>query len=320
MYVIEGGREGFVPQSYCAPLQRSVDDFVSNSDACSYVSCPYSCSCSEPCSELLSDPDNDHDLVITEDAIDDLFKQTSTARVPKRRRPIMHRTKSLLDATIGCLGCLTDDSDASESVSDMEPLLRDILNAKLSIDAPGRIPISPSPVLCSCGGWSFHKATMQHNCEQLLIDELFADDQNADRRKEPGSRPRRDPWTRTDGRAYRPPYLETLQEEDSECYTLPRLYPIQRSRVANQPTYVYNTHIATPEPAQSYCDDRFIVLFAFGARQEGELGVERGEFVTLVSDDDPDWWLVKGADDSEGFVPSSCLFPARQPSADDKTD
>lgn len=322
MYVMAGGREGFVPQSYCAPLQRSVDDFLPNSDACSYVSCPYSCSCSEPCSELLSDPDNDHDFVITEDAIDDLFKQTPTGKVPRRRRPIMHRTKSLLDATIGCLGCLTDDSDASESVSDLEPLLRDILNAKLAVDTPGRLSMSPSPVLCSCGGWSLHKTTMQHNCEQILIDELFADDKSVDRRKEPRSRTRREPWTRSEGRAYRPPYLETLQEEDSDCYTLPRLYPIQRRNVADQPTYVYNTHIATPEPAREcYCDDRYIVLFAFGARQEGELELERGDFVTLLNDADPDWWLVKGADDNEGFVPSTCLFPARQPLAtDDKTD
>ena len=302
MYVTSGDREGFVPQSYCATLQRSVDDFVPSSDAWSYVSCPYSCSCSEPSSELLSDPDNDH-LAITEDAIDDLFKQkAATAQAPKRRRPIMHRTKSLLDATIGCLGCVTDDSDTTESASDLEPLLRDIINAKLTVDSRRHVPSSPEP--CICGAWSFHKPTMQHNCEQLLIEELFASDNNVSHR-ETSARQR----LRIDGRTYRPPYLETLQEEDSDCYTLPRLYPIQRRRVDSKPTPVYGAaHLSR----QSCYDDRFIVLFRFGAGQDGELRVERGQFVTLLSDEDPDWWRVKRADDSEGIVPSNCLFPASQ--------
>ena len=303
-----GGREGFVPQSYCASLQRSVDDsdFVPSSDAWSYVSCPYSCSCSEPSSELLSDPDNDH-LAITEDAIDDLFKQkAATAQAPKRRRPIMHRTKSLLDATIGCLGCVTDDSDTNESASDLEPLLRDIINAKLTVDSRRRVPAAPNPEPCICGAWSFHKSTMQHNCEQLLIEELFASDKNVVSlsRRESSARQR----LRIDGRTYMPPYLETLQEEDSDCYTLPRLYPIQRRRASSKTTPAYGAHSSR----QACYDDRFIVLFRFGAGQDGELLVERGQFVTLLSDEDPDWWRVKRADDSEGVVPSNCLFPASQ--------
>ena len=55
---------------------------------------------------------------------------------------------------------------------------------------------------------------------------------------------------------------------------------------------------------------RFIMLFTFMAMEEGDLSVERGEFVTVLNKDDPDWFWVARSDHSEGFIPSNFLCPA----------
>ena len=38
--------------------------------------------------------------------------------------------------------------------------------------------------------------------------------------------------------------------------------------------------------------------------------MNRGEFVTVLNKDDADWFYIRRADGSEGFVPSSFLCPA----------
>ncbi len=45
-------------------------------------------------------------------------------------------------------------------------------------------------------------------------------------------------------------------------------------------------------------------------QEEGDIGVERGEFVTVLNKDDPDWFYILRSDSREGFVPSSFLCPA----------
>ncbi|CAB0038196.1 unnamed protein product [Trichogramma brassicae] len=55
---------------------------------------------------------------------------------------------------------------------------------------------------------------------------------------------------------------------------------------------------------------RYIVLYTFVARDENDVSVERGEFVTVLNRDDPDWfWVLRYCDGSEGFVPSGFVFP-----------
>ena len=58
------------------------------------------------------------------------------------------------------------------------------------------------------------------------------------------------------------------------------------------------------------------MLYKFTARDENDLSVERGELLTVLNKDDPDWfWVVKTTADSEshdqeeGFVPSAFVFP-----------
>lgn len=55
---------------------------------------------------------------------------------------------------------------------------------------------------------------------------------------------------------------------------------------------------------------RYIVLYTFIARDENDVSVERGEFVTVLNREDPDWvWIVR-SDGQEGFVPSAFVYPA----------
>uniref|UniRef100_A0A8D9ERN2 GRB2-related adapter protein n=1 Tax=Cacopsylla melanoneura TaxID=428564 RepID=A0A8D9ERN2_9HEMI len=55
---------------------------------------------------------------------------------------------------------------------------------------------------------------------------------------------------------------------------------------------------------------RFIVLYTFIARDENDLSVERGEFVTVLNREDPDWYWIVRSDGQEGFVPSGFVYPA----------
>lgn len=55
---------------------------------------------------------------------------------------------------------------------------------------------------------------------------------------------------------------------------------------------------------------RFIVLYTFIARDENDVSVERGEFVTVLNREDPDWYWIVRSDGQEGFVPSGFVYPA----------
>ena len=54
---------------------------------------------------------------------------------------------------------------------------------------------------------------------------------------------------------------------------------------------------------------RFIVLYTYTALDENDLNVERGQCVTVLNSDDPDWYWVQRADRAEGFVPSGFIYP-----------
>lgn len=55
---------------------------------------------------------------------------------------------------------------------------------------------------------------------------------------------------------------------------------------------------------------RFIILYTFIARDENDVSVERGEFVTVLNREDPDWYWIIRSDGQEGFVPSGFMYPA----------
>jgi len=55
---------------------------------------------------------------------------------------------------------------------------------------------------------------------------------------------------------------------------------------------------------------RFIVLYTFIARDENDVSVERGEFVTVLNREDPDWFWIVRTDGQEGFIPSGFVYAA----------
>lgn len=75
---------------------------------------------------------------------------------------------------------------------------------------------------------------------------------------------------------------------------------------------------------------RYIVLYTFIARDENDVSVERGEFVTgviiskpslkilislenlltVLNKEDPDWYWIVRSDGQEGFIPSAFVYPA----------
>lgn len=54
---------------------------------------------------------------------------------------------------------------------------------------------------------------------------------------------------------------------------------------------------------------RYVVLYSYQAQDENDLSVERGQCVTVLNSDDPDWYWVARYDQCEGFVPSGFIYP-----------
>lgn len=52
-----------------------------------------------------------------------------------------------------------------------------------------------------------------------------------------------------------------------------------------------------------------MVLYSYNAQDENDLSVERGQCVTVLNSDDPDWFWVSKFDGQEGFVPSGFIYP-----------
>ena len=54
---------------------------------------------------------------------------------------------------------------------------------------------------------------------------------------------------------------------------------------------------------------KYVVIYSFVARDENDVSVERGEFVTVLNKDDPEWYWIIRSDGHEGFVPASFVCP-----------
>lgn len=63
-------------------------------------------------------------------------------------------------------------------------------------------------------------------------------------------------------------------------------------------------------PFQKDPSGRYIVLYTFIARDENDVSVERGEFVTVLNREDPEWFWIVRSDGQEGFIPSGFVYPA----------
>merc|ERR1719369_2539860 len=54
---------------------------------------------------------------------------------------------------------------------------------------------------------------------------------------------------------------------------------------------------------------RFIVLYSYHVQDENDLSVDRGQCVTVLNKDDPEWFWVLRANGQEGFVPAGFVYP-----------
>jgi len=54
---------------------------------------------------------------------------------------------------------------------------------------------------------------------------------------------------------------------------------------------------------------KFIVLYSYHAQDENDLSVDRGQIVTVLNKDDPEWFWVLRHDGQEGFVPAGFVYP-----------
>jgi len=82
--------------------------------------------------------------------------------------------------------------------------------------------------------------------------------------------------------------------------------------VQSSSTQSLNSQLSHPDIHPFFKDPsgRYIVLYTFIARDENDVSVERGEFVTVLNREDPDWYWVVRSDGQEGFVPSAFVYPA----------
>jgi len=82
--------------------------------------------------------------------------------------------------------------------------------------------------------------------------------------------------------------------------------------IQSSSTQSLNSQLSHPDIHPFFKDPsgRYIVLYTFIARDENDVSVERGEFVTVLNREDPDWYWVVRSDGQEGFVPSAFVYPA----------
>lgn len=76
---------------------------------------------------------------------------------------------------------------------------------------------------------------------------------------------------------------------------------IHNLRHFNPPAY-YN--VCTPEPFRLANLGYYMVTHNFVAREENDLEVRPGDYVTVLNKEDKDWYWVQRQDGVEGFVPS----------------
>lgn len=86
----------------------------------------------------------------------------------------------------------------------------------------------------------------------------------------------------------------------------------RHNNIQSSSTQSLSSQLSAPDVHPFFKDPsgRFIVLYTFIARDENDVSVERGEFVTVLNREDPDWFWVVRSDGQEGFVPSAFVYPA----------
>lgn len=97
-----------------------------------------------------------------------------------------------------------------------------------------------------------------------------------------------------------------------EMLQTPNLAPDHLSMLGLQASHSQASLSCDPDflPFAKDPSGRYIVLYTFIARDENDVSVERGEFVTVLNREDPDWFWIVRSDGQEGFIPSGFVYPA----------
>jgi len=102
-----------------------------------------------------------------------------------------------------------------------------------------------------------------------------------------------------------------LEQSDTDSFQDSSLKLNVRSGQSRSSSMLSESSSQSPEIHPFFKDSfgKFIVLYSYHAQDENDLSVERGQLVTLLNKDDPEWlWVVRG-DGHEGFVPSGFIYP-----------
>lgn len=100
--------------------------------------------------------------------------------------------------------------------------------------------------------------------------------------------------------------VDSGQQSDAESFGAPK----DRSRMPSDGNPASQTTLPDVHPFFKDPAGRYMVLYTFVARDENDVSVERGELVTVLNREDPDWFWVLRSDGQEGFVPSAFVCPA----------
>ena len=57
------------------------------------------------------------------------------------------------------------------------------------------------------------------------------------------------------------------------------------------------------------CIGNYNAMYDYVAQNEEEIDLKEGDKLELLTNDDPDWWLIRTAKGAFGFVPSSYIEP-----------
>jgi len=106
---------------------------------------------------------------------------------------------------------------------------------------------------------------------------------------------------------------QALEQSDSDSFQDSSLKLNVRSGGPSQSrsSSLLSESSSQPEIHPFYKDShgRFIVLYSYHAQDENDLSVDRGQCVTVLNKDDPEWFWVLRADGQEGFVPAGFVYP-----------
>ena len=340
------GREGFVPYNYCLPLERSVDDFIKldgDNDNRQLRSMEITAN-TKPCSskkvesvQLKSVPD-----IAWNCEVANRGSRLQGSRLTRSLRsdsgPMMGHTRNGMPGQ-GVRHSFSVRQQDKEFQANSRALSKNNFTSSVSKNGAksSLIPRSSDPGKLTGGtsnGNIFNRDVGDdHKTQHIYVNDNFAGNRWINGRNckpdilpvstesATGSRNR---TTSESGSKWR----NSSTRSAPETWSANSYHRTTSERLKQDCTSSTNMHHAREvsyTTAQVTCDlfrsnsqtnisvftkankGNFLVLYDFEKQDEGDLTVRKGEFVTVLNTDDPDWFWVLNRWNEEGFVPSTYL-------------